>query len=62
MSLTPHAEDPNRKEVKNHIAKLEKEGTAQAADQLKEEFNIDVGGVRAATKSQIDEVEKTKNK
>ena len=39
MALTPSHEDPNREEVMKHIASVEKKGTAQAEEQLKEEFN-----------------------
>ncbi|MCK5609661.1 hypothetical protein KAR91_47750 [Candidatus Pacearchaeota archaeon] len=44
MSLSPHKEDENRDDVLSHIKKLKKEGTAQASEQLKTEFNMDVGG------------------
>lgn len=44
MSLSPHNDDKNRNKVLKHIDKLENEGTAQAGDQLKTEFNIDVDG------------------
>lgn len=42
MSLSPHNDDKNRNKVLKHIEKLHKDGSAQAGDQLKEEFNIDV--------------------
>ena len=44
MALKPHVSDPNAKEVQAKIAKLEKQGTAQGAEKLKAEHNIDVGG------------------
>lgn len=40
MALTPSHTDENRKEVLAEIKKLEKEGNAQAADELKEKFNM----------------------
>jgi len=40
MALTPSHSDENRSKVLNSIKKIGKEGTAQAADKLKEQFNI----------------------
>jgi len=44
MAIGPHNDDPNKDKVKKHINDLKKESTGQAADKLKEEFNIDVDG------------------
>lgn len=48
MALTANVNDPNRKEVQTKIKKLKDQGTAEAADKLKAEHNIDAAG-----KSQI---------
>lgn len=40
MALSPNVNDKNRGKVKAHIKELEKSSSAQAADQLKEEFNM----------------------
>ena len=44
MALAPHVQDKKRKEVLKHVEDLKKEGTEQAKDKLKEEFNIDADG------------------
>lgn len=40
MSLTPHKLDTKRSEIKKRIAELESAKTPEAADKLKEEFNM----------------------
>lgn len=62
MALTPHVEDKNRKDVLDHIKKLEKEDTAESADQLKREFNMgEKEQIIKVNQSQVDAVNKNKN-
>jgi aminoglycoside phosphotransferase (APT) family kinase protein len=44
MALVPHVDDKHQKDVRDKISKLEKEGTTQAKDKLKELHNIDADG------------------
>lgn len=43
MSLSPHNEDKDKERVKADVEKLKSKGTTQAADELKEKHNINVG-------------------
>lgn len=50
MALAPHRDDPSRKEIKKSVENLKKEGTTQAADELRSKHNIDVSGKDKAFK------------